>query len=90
LEKMDDDEDAGGGGGGGDHVASGGSSDREALRTQEEEEEEGEEERPGLPEEYRTAGLSLAAYLLCWALLRWYQVRSEGQLACLLDLVLFC
>lgn len=28
-----------------------------------------------LPERYRTAKFSLAAYLLCWALLRWYQVR---------------
>ena len=27
------------------------------------------------PEDYRTAKFSLAAYLLCWALLRWYQVR---------------
>ncbi|XP_070842457.1 uncharacterized protein arhgef4 isoform X1 [Chaetodon trifascialis] len=26
-----------------------------------------------LPERYRTAKLSLAAHLLCWALLRWYQ-----------------
>ncbi|CAB1451677.1 unnamed protein product [Pleuronectes platessa] len=26
-----------------------------------------------LPERYRTAKFSLAAYLLCWALLRWYQ-----------------
>ncbi|KAK5877939.1 hypothetical protein CesoFtcFv8_025398 [Champsocephalus esox] len=25
------------------------------------------------PEDYRTAKFSLAAYLLCWALLRWYQ-----------------
>lgn len=28
-----------------------------------------------LPERYRTAKFSLAAYLLCWALVRWYQVR---------------
>ncbi|TDG97018.1 hypothetical protein EPR50_G00220920 [Perca flavescens] len=26
-----------------------------------------------LPESYCTAKFSLAAYLLCWALLRWYQ-----------------
>lgn len=28
-----------------------------------------------LPERYRNAKFSLAAYVLCWALLRWYQVR---------------
>lgn len=32
------------------------------------------------PEDYRTAKFSLAAYLLCWALLRWYQVRIFGHL----------
>ncbi|XP_034718390.1 uncharacterized protein arhgef4 isoform X2 [Etheostoma cragini] len=32
-----------------------------------------------LPESYCTAKLSLAAYLLCWALLRWYQkLRSQS------------
>lgn len=28
-----------------------------------------------LSERYRTAKFSLAAYLLCWVVLRWYQVR---------------
>ncbi|KAF3703408.1 hypothetical protein EXN66_Car019096 [Channa argus] len=27
------------------------------------------------PERYRAAKLSLAAYLLCWALLKWYQIH---------------
>lgn len=29
-------------------------------------------------ERYRTAKFSLAAYLLCWVVLRWYQVRSTA------------
>ena len=36
------------------------------------------------PERYRTAKFSLAAYVLCWALLKWYQVRfNERFNACL-------
>ena len=37
------------------------------------------------PERYRTAKFSLAAYVLCWALLKWYQVRfneSVNKLIC--------
>lgn len=34
-----------------------------------------------LPERYRTAKFSLAAYLLCWVVLRWYQVRFVPNMA---------
>ncbi|KAI3355086.1 hypothetical protein L3Q82_017865, partial [Scortum barcoo] len=34
----------------------------------------GRAEPSGLPDPYRAAKLSLGAYLLCWALLRWYQL----------------
>lgn len=33
------------------------------------------------PERYRTAKFSLAAYLLCWVVLRWYQVRFVPNMA---------
>lgn len=43
-----------------------------------------------LPERYRTAKFTLAAHLLCWALVRWYQVSSCLN-TCVCDLfVLFC
>ncbi|KAF0028396.1 hypothetical protein F2P81_019483 [Scophthalmus maximus] len=57
-------------------------------------EDRGEEPSGGgltcAPERYRAAKFSLAAYLLCWALLRWYQDNAGvGRLAPHEELVFF-